>query len=254
MKQGHRNPWPRVVFAVLLGGVTTVGVAWGLALWAPVSGGHGVVALDGDHLQPWLIRVARPGAERVIFFEKGRVYSRPGVGPANASSCAVACWSFATSTRSNPKFVRGEIVVSPALEEEMARRPQTCWGVAEDRRGWPWAALSCSFFGTTDPRSPWVYIVRDGVRRDGPVGTRESLAEVKALPTRPIWSGVVLNTGLGAAAWWVVLSLGSWGVGRVRGALRKPAGCCPECGYDLRGDLGGGCPECGWGRSDKVRG
>jgi hypothetical protein len=30
---------------------------------------------------------------------------------------------------------------------------------------------------------------------------------------------------------------------------RRARGLCTECGYDLRGDYGGGCPECGWKRS-----
>lgn len=246
----RRNPWPRIVFAVLLGGLTTLGVSWGLALWAPIQNGNGVVALDGDHLQPWLMRVWRPGAERLIFFEKGRIYSRPGVGPANGSSCAVACWSFATSTRTSPKFSRGEVVVPPKLEEEMAHRPQTCWGVAEDRRGWPMAAFSCSFIGTTATDSPYVYLVHDGVRRDPPAGIRESLADVRALPTRPIWRGLIVNSAIAAVAWWLVLAAVSWGVGSVRAAFRKPAGCCPKCGYDLKSNWAAGCPECGWGKEN----
>lgn len=36
--------------------------------------------------------------------------------------------------------------------------------------------------------------------------------------------------------WWL------WRMGR----RRRPAGCCPGCGYDLRGSAGSGrCPECG---------
>ncbi|MCH8824762.1 MAG: hypothetical protein IH984_14785 [Planctomycetes bacterium] len=28
--------------------------------------------------------------------------------------------------------------------------------------------------------------------------------------------------------------------------------CCPNCSYDLRGDLKQGCPECGWGREAEA--
>ena len=34
----------------------------------------------------------------------------------------------------------------------------------------------------------------------------------------------------------------------LRRGRRRRKGCCPQCGYDLRGDLGRGCPECGWNR------
>ena len=30
----------------------------------------------------------------------------------------------------------------------------------------------------------------------------------------------------------------------------KTGGLCPQCSYDLRGDLARGCPECGWRRSE----
>jgi len=39
-----------------------------------------------------------------------------------------------------------------------------------------------------------------------------------------------------------------WNVNRF--SLRDP-NRCPECGYDLRGNLDAGCPECGWGRGDE---
>lgn len=29
---------------------------------------------------------------------------------------------------------------------------------------------------------------------------------------------------------------------------RERAGHCPNCDYDLRGELSSGCPECGWKR------
>jgi hypothetical protein len=249
----------RVLGSVILACATTVGVAWGLALWMPVAQGRGVVSLDGDHLQPWILRVERPGAERFIYFEKGRVYSRQNVGPPNANSSAVACWSFATGTRTDAKFVRGTVAVPTELEEEMARQPRTAWGVALDRRGWPLAAFECMFVGTTATDSPQVYVVVDGVRIEAPPqkmrggmimpgGSIESLADIRALPVRPVWKGLVVNTGIAIVAWYVVLSGVSMVVGGVKSALRKPAGHCPKCDYDLKGNLDGGCPECGWNR------
>ena len=38
-----------------------------------------------------------------------------------------------------------------------------------------------------------------------------------------------------------------WG----RPARRRTLGQCPECAYDLRGDLASGCPECGWNREER---
>lgn len=34
---------------------------------------------------------------------------------------------------------------------------------------------------------------------------------------------------------------------------RAERGRCPECDYDLRGELDKGCPECGWGRRADYR-
>jgi hypothetical protein len=33
---------------------------------------------------------------------------------------------------------------------------------------------------------------------------------------------------------------------------RRESGRCPECGYDLRGELAEGCPECGWNRQPEA--
>jgi hypothetical protein len=37
-----------------------------------------------------------------------------------------------------------------------------------------------------------------------------------------------------------------------REAQRQRRGQCPQCGYDLRGDLKSGCPECGWNRTGST--
>ena len=64
------------------------------------------------------------------------------------------------------------------------------------------------------------------------------------LPLRPIWAGMSVNTIVYAGIVWVVLGL----LRVIRGHIRELLLRCPECGYDLRGNLAGGCPECGWRR------
>ena len=130
--------------AVLLGPLTTIGVAWASAAWLPVDDGRGTVALDGGHLQPWLIRLDRVSATRVIWFEKGRIWGRPMTtrGPSRVLGDgminAMSCWSFAIQTRGDPDYRRGEIVLPEPMQALIARsNPQVCWGVARDQRGWP---------------------------------------------------------------------------------------------------------------------
>src|SRR5438045_4815895 len=90
---------PCVLLHLALGLLTTIAVVIALSDLIPIHKAPPRVAIDGDHLQPWLIQLSYPGARRTIWFEKGRIYSKQGVGPPGGSSAAVSCWSFATSTR-----------------------------------------------------------------------------------------------------------------------------------------------------------
>jgi len=60
----------------------------------------------------------------------------------------------------------------------------------------------------------------------------------------PILPGFIINTLFYAAVWFCLL----FGFTRLKRTIRKTRGRCPMCKYDLRGDLAGGCSECGWGR------
>ncbi len=57
----------------------------------------------------------------------------------------------------------------------------------------------------------------------------------------PLWP-LAAGAGLVAAvAWWL-------------DPPRRPRpGCCPACGYDLRGNVSGRCPECGTPRPARMR-
>lgn len=68
------------------------------------------------------------------------------------------------------------------------------------------------------------------------------------LPYRPLWRGLLLNTGLYMVVWCVLLALGTVPFA-VRRAIRRRRNGCARCGYDLRGLVSGAaCPECGTGR------
>lgn len=102
--------------------------------------------------------------------------------------------------------------------------------------GWPFLAFWCS----VDLVSP-ARVATSGVRGgfELPGGGSWVLA-VRAVPLRPIWTGLVLNTLFYSVCWLVVV----WAVGSLRRVRRLTSGKCVACGYDLRG-IKGGCPECG---------
>jgi hypothetical protein len=102
------------------------------------------------------------------------------------------------------------------------------WGEA---LGWPWLAVYQSGSGRITPTS---------VSIDWP-----------GLPIRPLLLGFLCDTMLHAIGFFC-LDLALTNVRRIR---RWKRGRCPECGYDLRGQLAAGCPECGWNRThDQAQG
>lgn len=65
-----------------------------------------------------------------------------------------------------------------------------------------------------------------------------------ALPTRPIWLGLVANTVICGGVFFLLF----FGPGLSRQVIWRRRGACLTCGYLLRGDYAAGCPECGWNR------
>lgn len=271
---------PGIPLCLVLGLVTAIAVAWAAAAFVPlepnsavrigltpagtrISSGDGwtvippttgVVATDGDHLQPWLLRLDRLGSQRLMWFEKGRIYSRPDIGPPGGSSAAVANWSLAISTRQNPGFVHGELKLPANLGAAIEADAQPVWGVMEDRRGWPllafkWQAVAPRYEMPVPPPvlptgDDEVYAVRWAIPLSDAAHASGSFAELRSLPIMPVWAGLAADTLIFAGAWWLVLLAPR----PLRAGLRRRRGRCPSCAYDLRRDLAGGCPECGWNR------
>jgi hypothetical protein len=84
--------------------------------------------------------------------------------------------------------------------------------------------------------------------RGAPISTR--LRDFHILPLWPIWRGVILNVLFFAALWWMILAAPA----ALRRYWRRRRSACIDCGYDLRGLVESGCPECGRGRGQIDRG
>jgi hypothetical protein len=241
-----------VVMALFLGAITAVLVPLGSAfLFTARDATHGIVEKDGDHLQLWMLQADAISFTRSIWFEKGRIYNKPGVGPPTGSSAAVACWSFATGTRTNKAYVPGVIDLPPEVRAGIGETPWDVWGVAIDRRGWPLRALEGRAAGTMNTKSSEPYVGQVGVlmSRDAvtfrQVGNQNSLADVRIIPSRPLWRGLVGDALIFAAAWFLFLKLARAGFADLAARRRNRRGLCPHCGYDLTGLESGVCPECG---------
>lgn len=79
---------------------------------------------------------------------------------------------------------------------------------------------------------------------------RPNVAWVSIIPLRPIVSGLVLNTLLFGGLAWAVLFGPIAMVRRTQRQMRMLRRHCPQCDYDLQGNLDAGCPECGWRRTN----
>jgi hypothetical protein len=236
---------PRLMLCVVLGLVTTIFIVVSLSLWISIKAAPARVASDGDHLNPWLISLSRPGARRVIWFEKGRIWNHQQVGPRNGtgSSAAVNCWSFATSTRNDPRTTHGPIDIPSEITDATQCSPQEAWGGCVDYRGWPMAAASSCALGLMSQNATAAYRIDRGVplAQDTTLGSRNSLADLEMVPWRPVWSGLIVDVAFYGSLWWCVLLAHRTVAARRR--LRK--GACPACGYDMTGLEARVCPECG---------
>lgn len=106
--------------------------------------------------------------------------------------------------------------------------------------GWPMPALSFRFSnqGGTKRNTVFGPIL-------GGIALEPDPASVwfrpRALPLTPRWGGLLVDTSLFVAAWFLMLGGGKLALA----AARRRRGECAACGYDLGGAHAGRCPECG---------
>lgn len=198
---------------LLLGLVTTVGVAWSAVLW-PRGWGPEFRRFDTTLPKRWLL-------------------DAPADWPEQPSKA----WTLGHIVRDN------RIVGS---EDSTLFRGSASWNQTESRAGLPMRVFHCFDAYATkwgeDTVRPELSRLQYGIELPPPL-QGEPLGK-KRLPILPIWPGLAFNTLFYAMLWYLAPA----SVRMVRHNRRYHHGLCPACRYDLMADYSRGCSECGWKR------
>jgi len=243
----------QLLLVAALGIITTVGVAWGVANWRPI---------------PMYPRTQGGSFER---WDRGW-----SVAEAPVTGALDSWWDELTSDGATPEAKKA--MAGPAVEKMRATHAQLAkerpfaindtpraWGTFAQRNppppdvdmgadtayGWPRLCLWHRTMSTFDPVTSSVSggMLEGGILVFGKVDVRGH--DYRALPLRPIWSGLAVNALVFGLMWWLLLFV----PGIVRRRLRAKRGACLRCGYDLRATPAGSpCPECGGAERSGSRG
>jgi len=203
----------RILFLLILGVVTTVGVAWGLAATSAPRFENWTITGDPSVQQTWTLHVPDDVEQRR--FRRGDARSGNDVG------------------------------VDEIIQYDIGGMHGPFRSLHVLRAGLPARALRCHYWtrhldsldvlGHYEPRSV-LFWPSDADHSDK--------QRVRVLPLRPVFPGFLVDTLFYAAMWFGIF----FGVAALRRFVRKKRGRCVTCGYDLRGEFDKGCAECGWGR------
>lgn len=233
--------WKWLVRPLVLGLLTTIAVAWGLAAWLPQRGWNSTLYWsDGPNCIVFIEEYRAVGAIR-------RVWNREYPGVSRVFGPFLEPIEGAPGFRQTqgagplpkPRWGRTQLVRDhpTSLEEDGC----------EHATGWPLVALwyrvesvyagSLFMYSTT---------VRGGVALHDSSTARVDLAyKIRAIPWCPIWAGLVANTALYSSIWLVLFAVTS----KLQCVRRRRRGCCVRCGYSVLGlPDDSPCPECGSGR------
>lgn len=250
-----------------VGLIITVAVSWGLAAWMPQGGWDRRIVVawpDYEGQRDWLFieTFQAPGCTRRTWHccQSNSLYNRSPFRNAilggddlpmvqYTSEWFPLGWPRWGNTCEARDALRSE---SPQAIATQAGRPFEVIG-CEHATGWPLRAMWYEIvpvMSVTTHRSqvPEVTQVtmRDGLSLSSPQQQWPALriADMRALPGRPIWLGLAINSFFwGLALFWLLR-----GPILIRATVRLRRGLCPACAYDLRNNPTPGCPECGWNR------
>lgn len=242
--------WARRCIALLAAGAAlTIAIAWACAsaVRLPATG-RVVFSSTPGSLPSTATWWSRPGAIRFAF-----IYDTPSV--AGTWDRQVVAKAAADQTAANLRlYLEQSSWPAWGRAPDPAADPSIMWaGVVQDARGWPAPAMWCEWtYDSSRMRrpafGPRVLDARGGVDLTARTVRLLAPTDLRAIPLRPVWWGLILDTLFYAA----VLAIPVAAAGPIRARHRRGRNRCPRCGYSLAGQRAVGCPECGWKRADET--
>jgi len=224
------------ILCIALGFVTTVAVAWGIAAWVPLRL-FGTITVTPGGAQGTSIAV-------VQFHRRGATWRSIEIEPTSRDiherlktlpipSYADELLSLGIKRMDVHALNKSGWGDAPGLLE---RPPPIRQSRNESASGLPFHA---AWYGVLENEFGGQITIHGGI----PLGRSTSVMDYQpALPLRPIWTGLAINTVFYAALWLIPFG----GVGIVRRWRRRRRGQCTGCAYDRKGIAPGQpCPECG---------
>jgi len=218
----------KLALFLLLGVIVNVAVAWGCAIWSPISK---TSRIDSDEFTYRVGEPPFPPEESLVLTNIHAsllhfVSNSDGFGLRTKNES----WSImlAGSTKMGPDY---------SLYLHIA--------------GWPFCSAHCyGYYRASINAESQEY--RNKITWDGGIIAPEILSprpmwqlgpflDPRPLPIYPVWPGFAINTVFYAAILWL-LTLAPFTARRM---IRHKRGHCVKCGYDLRGAEHDVCPECG---------
>lgn len=230
-----------VLAALLLGVLTTVGIAWALALSVNTVMHPGLQTYRRSAGSQWSVQeFVRWGVRSEVWVPIDWA-GRTGESIAEFDARVDANTNTLGMPVSNetPRIVpMARFAMSQAESIELI----------EHRRGWPMLALGCATLhrfgdGESNRQTLYGFAYRPGRPSSWDI-------DLVHLPLKPLFPGFHANTLLFSAAWWAVCF---WRPFRRRRRIAR--GQCPACAYSLAGLPAGTdkCPECGTATPTSLR-
>jgi hypothetical protein len=254
-------------FYALLGLGASIAVAWGLAwsvgydrsiVWS-VRAAHS----DVDEERPIRFSLYRQlvihRCHSIASYRRSLSFRQPPVSSGYDPNDAVQLWGFGLGgdqgigMNTAEKYIREHR--TPGFSwtigsaESWSHQHNRVWNkddigfaVVEDARGFPFLCLWNEWQLQPDNS----LTAAGGITLEDRIPVATTLPPallVRALPYRPIWTGLAANIAFYGLLFYLVVR--TWK--GLRGWKRFNLGLCPSCAYDLRHDYSRGCSECGRG-------
>ena len=238
-----------VLMPLMVGAFATIGLAWGFAAWLPQTGWREFHSWNDASLRAasnaFVVEYRAPGAcRRTWEIRMDAADTFPAYQPVVGKQYFHG-WSFTPKRLPQPDWGHLTALRSASLHGYRTG--------CEHATGWPflsmWYEITPYFLNPS--KKPEIVAGLPLVDQPpSPFGPGQpfiacDISAMRALPMKPIWSGIAADTAVYAGAFLVIrrtVPIRSW--------WRRHRGVCVACGYDLHGlPASARCSECGRART-----